>query len=69
MSEAAVQSVLRDTMGSEEILDRFRADPDGVLDDYDLNEEEREMLKSGRVSEASGDLGATSLVVTITILL
>jgi len=55
-------------MTDESFLDRFRADPEQALDEYDLEAEEKEALLSGqtdRIRETIGDIRADITVVVV----
>ena len=57
MSATAITGVLDRTMTDEAFLDRFRADPEAALADYDLTDEEVAALREGDeigIREAAG---------------
>jgi hypothetical protein len=57
MSKQDIKKVLDRTMQDEESLDQFRADPDAVLEEYDISEEDKQMLKRGEVFDVMDDSG------------
>jgi len=52
MSET-INAVLNRVMSDESFLQRFRADPQEALDEYDLSEDEREALLAGDDQEVN----------------
>lgn len=51
MSLYAVNKVLFDAGRSPELITEFQKDPDAVLDRYDLDDEERRVLKEGTAQD------------------
>ena len=57
-------------MSDEAFLDRFRADPEGALNEYDLSDDEREALAAGderRIREQLGEAALSVAVVVVVI--
>lgn len=70
MSTTAVADVVDRTMTDEAFLDRYRGDPGGALEEYDLAEEERTALLSGedrRVDQALGGMRMDEVDVAVVV--
>lgn len=68
MSTATVDAVLRRTAENAEFLDQFLADPDQSLAEYELSDQEREVLRSGdesKILEAAGRMTHARYAVVI----
>lgn len=51
MSATDIHGLMDDAMTDPALAHSFRADPEAVLDEYDLTEEEREVLLRGDQNE------------------
>lgn len=70
MPQAATRRMMNRAMNDESFLDHFRANPESVLEDFDLNEDERDALMSrddDEVRDVLGDARASTNVVVVLI--
>lgn len=67
MSSAVTRDVLGRAMSDESFLARFRSDPEAALDEYDLEERERNALASGNESEIRELLGEAKAGITVVV--
>jgi len=68
MPQTETRQVMEQAMKDESFLSRFRADPESALEEYDLEEEEREAFATKsdeRIREVIGDARADIVVVII----
>lgn len=64
MSLYQVNKVLRDMNCSAALVQRYRAEPDALLQQYDLTSEERTAIKGGQVRKLY-DMGANPLLILV----
>jgi hypothetical protein len=68
MSVSQAHSVLEDAMDDRIMADRLQENPEAVLEEYDVDDEEKEALmsgKEGRIRDILGDVMADKVAVVV----